>query len=197
MKIKAVVEETAMFGENLRMTREYLCNAGKNEMRIFDTVENIGFSTEQLMLNYHFNFGYPFVSEHTKVESATDTVLPQKDYMPKKGYEDFAVPTDGHPSLVYYHGVGESDDAFAEIINPEFPVMNGKVRMPVKVRLKWSSVDLPNMVHWKMPASGNYVLGIQPANCLVDGRVKEKENGTAIYLEPGRKMTYQLGLELE
>jgi hypothetical protein len=36
-----------------------------------------------------------------------------------------------------------------------------------------------------MAAEGEYVLGFEPANCLVEGRAKERERGTLQFLEPG------------
>ena len=47
-----------------------------------------------------------------------------------------------------------------------------------------------------MPASGVYALGIEPANCLVEGRAAERERGTLIFLEPGASVQYRLEVEI-
>jgi hypothetical protein len=48
-----------------------------------------------------------------------------------------------------------------------------------------------------MPGAGVHVLGIEPANCLVEGRAVERERGTLVILEPGEQRTYELQLSIE
>ena len=78
--------------------------------------------------------------------------------------------------------------------NPEFPINQEYV--PVTLRLSWGIETLPNLTEWKMPAAGVYALGIEPANCRVEGRVAERERGTLEMLEPGEKRTYYLEIEV-
>ena len=56
--------------------------------------------------------------------------------------------------------------------------------------------QLPILTHWKMMAEGEYVLGFEPGNCHVEGRLKEKEVfKTLQYLQSGE--IKQAGLEFE
>ena len=41
---------------------------------------------------------------------------------------------------------------------------------------------------------GVYVLGIEPANCHVEGRARERERGTLEFLPPGGKRNFYLEL---
>jgi hypothetical protein len=43
-----------------------------------------------------------------------------------------------------------------------------------------------------MNGEGTYVVGMEPANCLVEGRDKERESGTLQFLQPGEKREYEL-----
>jgi hypothetical protein len=196
MTIKGQMEETAMFGENIRLTRCYKSKAGENSITIIDEIENIGFSTQQLMLLYHFNFGFPFVDAKTTMHSDAKEIKPQLVDMPLKNYEQMQSPEQDYQQRVYYHEI-DGDVAKVEIINPEFPILNGKVSAPVKVTITWPTKNLPNLIHWKMPAAGNYVLGIEPSNCFVDGRIAERNNGTAVFIEAGQKIKYELKLMIE
>jgi hypothetical protein len=45
-----------------------------------------------------------------------------------------------------------------------------------------------------MLGQGTYVLGIEPANCHVEGRARERERETLEYLAPGDKKRFQLEL---
>lgn len=196
MIIKGQMDETAMFGENIRLNRCYKSKAGENSITIHDEIENIGFNSQQLMLLYHFNFGFPFVNAKTTMHSSANKVKPQLADMPLENYEQMQKPEHGYSSRVYYHKM-DGDFAKVEIINPAFPILNGKVPTPVKATITWPTKNLPNLVHWKMPAAGNYVLGIEPSNCFVDGRVEERNNGTAVFIEAGQKLVYELKLVIE
>ena len=39
---------------------------------------------------------------------------------------------------------------------------------------------------------GNYVFGLEPSNCGVEGRAKERERGALQYIEPGGRRHYEV-----
>ena len=43
-----------------------------------------------------------------------------------------------------------------------------------------------------MNGEGTYVIGLEPANCWVEGRAKEREQGTLQYIEPGGRRHYEV-----
>jgi len=47
-----------------------------------------------------------------------------------------------------------------------------------------------------MMGEGTYVLGMEPANCWVQGRAKERERGTLQFLDPGEERVFilQIGI---
>ena len=61
MTVSGTVEENAIFGENLRLTRIIRSRLGENRICVTDEVENVGFTETPLMLLYHCNFGFPLV----------------------------------------------------------------------------------------------------------------------------------------
>jgi hypothetical protein len=44
--------------------------------------------------------------------------------------------------------------------------------------------------------AGTYVVGLEPANCLVLGRAYERKAGTLQFLEPGEVRQYDLVLDV-
>ncbi|MCX6113197.1 MAG: DUF4432 family protein, partial [Proteobacteria bacterium] len=58
--------------------------------------------------------------------------------------------------------------------------------------VKYLKSQLPRFIEWKMNGEGAYVVGMEPANCLVEGRGKERANGTLQFLQPGEKREYNL-----
>jgi hypothetical protein len=62
--------------------------------------------------------------------------------------------------------------------------------------LKYDKGALPYFVQWKMPAEGTYVTGLEPANCLVEGRAKDRREGRLEVLRPGQTKVYDLEISL-
>ncbi|UCG23246.1 MAG: DUF4432 family protein, partial [Chloroflexota bacterium] len=83
----------------------------------------------------------------------------------------------------------------ASIHNPGFPTAGGD-RIPLTVSLTWSTKQLAKLVQWKMPGAGVHVLGIEPANCYVEGRATERASGDLQFLKPGEVRHYDLALEV-
>ena len=54
----------------------------------------------------------------------------------------------------------------------------------IAVYLKYNKNRLPVTTQWKCLASGDYALGIEPANCHVEGKDKERAQGTLREVAP-------------
>jgi Domain of unknown function (DUF4432) len=199
-EVSGVVEETAIFGSKLRLTRSISGRLGDNRVTINDRVENFGFQPAAHMMLYHFNFGFPLLGEHTEI------VLPEADseargsggaLLEKCGR--WEAPDASLEETVYYHLLRrEAADAegMAEVrvCNSSFPA--GGVSRPLAVTLRWSVDTLPNLVQWRMPGAGEHVLGLEPSNCRVEGRAEEEKHGGPLILQPGCSANYRLELNV-
>ncbi len=205
MRLSGTVEEGRIFGEPLRLTRTIRSRLGENTIAISDVVENVGFAETPHMILYHFNFGFPLMVEETEVEFPSVEVVARDEGTPVEGHDHWQEPEVGYAERVYYHeglhneaATGrEPDRASVTIRNPRFPVAGGSGEGPLSVRLTWETRNLPRLVQWKMPGAGVHVLGIEPANCYVEGRAAERERGTLVMLQPGESRSYNLSLEIE
>jgi hypothetical protein len=121
--------------------------------------------------------------------------------MPLRGYDAWQAPEAGYEERVYYHTDLQTEDrggrpwTHAAIRNPAFPTPLGSVDL--RVELGWCTDTLPQFVEWKMPGQGAHVLGIEPANCFVEGRDVERRRGTLVMLEPGESRHYALELRVD
>jgi hypothetical protein len=193
--VQGKVEETAIYGWNLRLTRFIQSQLGKNKIVIRDTVENAGFEPAPNMMLYHFNFGFPLLDEHTEISFPAGSVTPREANLPLKDLEKWQVPEPGCRERVYYRDklpTGADGTASATIRSPHFP-LTGR---PLNVCLAWKTDNLPVLVQWKMPGEGTHVLGIEPANCRLEGRAAERERGTLVTLAPGQMVEYNLELSI-
>lgn len=197
MRIRGVVEEASIFGTKLRLTREIHSRLGENRIQIHDIVENIGFKSCPHMILYHFNFGFPLMSERTETVFPSSKITTREDGYDLEEYCDWQAPVVGYHERVYYHEKLTIDsNGFSSVLirNPEFPLsMNGQTGM-LQVKLSWDQRSLPELVQWKMPGAGEHVMGIEPANCRVEGRVSERKRGKLELLQPGEQKHYKLEL---
>ncbi len=144
------------------------------------------------------------MDEDTEITFPSRHVKARDEGTPIEGYDAWQSPEHGYTERVYYHeelvtengAVPENEKACVIIRNPHFPRAGETGSLPVSVALTWDTSHLMRLVEWKMPAEGLYVLGIEPANCHVEGRVVERERGTLVMLEPGERVTYRLEIEI-
>ncbi|MFA4839042.1 MAG: DUF4432 family protein [Candidatus Neomarinimicrobiota bacterium] len=196
MTIKGCIRQSRIFGENITLTRTIQSKLGENRISIDDKVKNVEFAQTPHMLLYHFNFGFPLMTAETEIQFPSQKVVARDSDIPIENFNRWQEPQNDYRERVYYHEELETTNGTAAVVirQPHFPV--GNSTRPVTVRLSWQTENLPRLVQWKMPGEGIYVLGIEPANCLVEGRVAERNRGTLQILEPGESRHYALALEV-
>ncbi len=202
MVASGVLREAAFFGENLEIRRVVTAVGGSNAIVIEDTVTNLAFRREPYMHLYHFNFGWPLISEQVALRFPSAHVEPREASTPVYGYDTWSTPDPVYTERVYYHRdlstSREGDRVWAEatIEQPEFP-LGPKDTRPVRLRLRWTADTLPQLVQWKMAGAGMHVLGIEPGNCRVGGRATERAAGRLSFLEPGQSVSHRLEMTVE
>ena len=191
--VEGKVEETSIAGWNLRLTRKITSCLGKNEIVIHDVVENAGFEPAPHMMLYHFNFGFPLLDAETEIHFPSDNVIAREPDLPLEDLENWQSPQANYRERVYYHeNLSTETDGRTTVTlhNPHFPLKD----KPLTVQLTWEKKNLPILVQWKMPGEGTHVLGIEPANCHVEGRTTERQRGSLVMLGPGESLVYHLKL---
>lgn len=191
MWVQGKVRETRVFGENLVLTRRIWAKLGEPKLHIYDIIENEGFSETPLMLLYHINIGFPVADEEAELLAPSLEVRP-RDEEAEKGVESWSSlqpPTPGFKEQVFYHEMGcdEHDHVYVALVNRGFDGGRG-----IGVYVRYHKSQLPRFVQWKMMGEGLYVVGLEPANCLVEGRAAERERGTLRFIEPGGRRHFEM-----
>ncbi len=191
LELSGEARETGVFGENLLLTRKLKVIAGQNTIYLEDTVENRGFKTTEHMIIYHMNFGYPLVSEDSVFSSPTKKIIPVTAVAEKdiKNIEKITPPSPAYVERVY-HRLMQTDKKGFVAVN----LKNTRLKTGVKIRYDGRALD--NFIQWKMFGAGEYVMGLEPSNCYVWGRAKNREMGTLKYLKPGGKQTYKIEISV-
>ncbi|MGQ9607929.1 MAG: aldose 1-epimerase family protein [bacterium] len=191
MWVQGKIREASVFGENIILTRNIKAKLGKSKIYLHDIVENLGFEPVPHMILYHINGGFPAVDEDSLLISTSKDVKPRDDEakIDAEHYYKFQAPTPGFKERVYYHDmlVDKEGYAYASLVNKKFNDGQG-----FGFYVKYLKSQLPRFIEWKMNGEGTYVVGMEPANCLVEGRDKERKNGTLQFLDPGEKREYKL-----
>lgn len=188
LEITGQLREASALGENLLLTRTIRAKWGESRLWLRDVVENQGLEPAPHMILYHFNFGFPLLGPEAKLEIDAEATAP-RDADAEAGltaWSRLEAPRVGYREQVFYHKVRPREGGrWAEV-----RLLNRAAGLGAYVR--YDVTQLPVLVQWKMMAAGAYVLGIEPANCHVEGRVRERERGTLVMLAPGEKREYDL-----
>jgi len=185
------VREACVYGANMVMRRSITATLGESRFFIHDTVTNEGFEKTPHMILYHINTGFPVMDETSELISPTKQAVP-RDEIAAEGAKDFAKfhePKRGYREKVYAHDMGTDSKGKVTVglANPEFDNGNG-----FGLYVSYLKRELPSYTEWKMMGQGNYVVGIEPANCGVTGRDKSRESGELVVLKPGESREYHV-----
>jgi hypothetical protein len=195
--VEGTVHETAVFGENLALKRRIWTKLDEPRIWIEDYVENMGFQPAPHMFLQHINLGFPLVDAATRLELPSCQAIP-RDKAAEPGLDnrcEFQTPAPSYQEQVFYHekiAAGADGRAAVGLVNPAFD--NGR---GLALAVYFKPEEYPIFVEWKMMGEGMYVVGLEPANCHVEGRRRERERGTLQVLQPGEVRKYFLEFEFK
>ena len=185
---EGVVQQSAVFGEDLHLIRRIEADVGGNEIRLRDRVVNHGFSRTPHMFFYHVNVGYPLLDEGARyLAPITDVVWAAHagaTYQAQQvGYRTMAAPRIGFSEQVWQHELRA--DAKGEV-----PVALVNDRLGLGFELVTRKDQLPCMYQWQNFQAGEYALGIEPSTHHALGNLAARERGEMIWLEHDESRSY-------
>jgi hypothetical protein len=192
IEISGEVRQTRVFGENLVLRRRITTRLGSSAIRIADVVTNEGFAPHPHMILYHFNLGFPLLSEDAQllVDAAETTPRDPEAAAGAAAWMRFQPPTPGYQEQVFLHQP-RADEAGKVLVEVRNPVLG------LGLRLRYDSASLPYLLEWKMMGEGMYVLGVEPANSgVMEGRAAARAADALPLLEPGESRAYELIVEI-
>ncbi len=186
--ITGTMRDSALAGHQLDLERTVFFPAHGKEITISDTVINREALPQEYMMLYHFNLGYPLLTPGCRVVKGKGT-----GFNKHKGgdipadWNQCTEPADKkEEDLFCFQNTADKDGfAYAALINDE---------LGLGCYVKYSLDTLPLLMHWKCMCSQDYVVGLEPSNSYIMGRVKERENGTLPQLEGYGSVKFQVGV---
>lgn len=192
LKIEGDIRVSRVFGKNLLMTRTIRTAMGDNAIEIEDTVTNEGFRKTPFMLLYHMNFGYPLVNDSSFLEAVEHKVTPQ-NAIAAAGFREWRfaeAPTEDFAEQVFYHEIPADENGMASI-----SMINKEEKL--KLTVSYRTAELPYLVQWKMMGQGEYVMGLEPANCFPEGQENFEKRGLLKLLAPGESVSTKVRVAIE
>jgi len=181
------VKEAQLHGESLVLTRTVESCLGSNSLIIADNIENQARYSIPLMLLYHINIGYPILDENSRFILNSRNIEANDEFSKKliDKFDSFTSPVLGKKENVYFYDLKTDKDGQTTVA-----VVND--RLEIGVYVKFNKTELPEFTEWKMMGESEYVLGLEPGNCLPIGRKESKGNGSLEYLEPYERKNVSL-----
>jgi len=190
IELRGKVRQSSVFGENLTLTRRITTELGTKKLFIKDVIENCGFNSQPFMLLYHCNFGYPLVSEGTKLIQPK-TKVKARDKTAEKGIEEYNIfqqPTHNYQEQVFYHDIDSDEEGmtYACLFNEKLSTSG------IGAYVRFNKNQLNYFSEWKQMGEGDYVVGLEPSTWYPEGRAKAHKRGELKYIEPGELKIFEL-----
>jgi len=191
LSITGAMRETVLFGENLILTRTVWTKLGERRFWLRDVVTNDGFRKCGLMILYHCNIGWPALDAGSELISPSRFVAPRDAHAAdgQNRWNKMDAPAHGYAEKVYYHDMtpGHDGTVTAALVNSAFARGEG-----FGVYVKFNKKELPRFTQWKMLGEQDYVVGLEPCNCGVEGRAIDEKLGLLETIRPGERRTFHL-----
>jgi hypothetical protein len=138
------------------------------------------------MILYHLNYGYPFLDENIEINLPAESSSPRNDYSAAEfdAWNKFDAPRHGIDEFCYYHKLKTDARGWAG-----YSLYNPNLKKGLSV--SYDAAPLDYFIQWKMPGEGDYVLGLEPANCDGESRKTAREKGILKFIEPQEEIKYQ------
>ena len=190
-ELRGVMRDCCPAGENLVLTRTIRTAWEDPCIRVHDVVCNGGRTAALHMILYHFNLGFPLLSEQTQILLPTKLVTPRdrEAAAHPNDWNKLHPPLDDFPEMCYYHEL-KSDAAGKTFVAAFEPYLG------VGVAIHFDRTVLDHFVQWRQLTAGYYAIGLEPCNATIDGVQDAVENGSAKWLGPGETVTYDLTIEI-
>ncbi len=189
IEVSGEISETNVFGENLVIRRSYRVSSAHNTIELQDQITNYGSTAQQIMLLYHMNWGFPFITPASSLElNPAKVVVRGEDQSELNQWGAFLEPTQDYSERVYFFDLKPDDDGQV------FYQLENKT-LKKGVRVSWNKAQLPLFTEWKMMGKGDYVLGLEPGSTLPIGRKGTRDRGEAEYIESSE--TKEVSLKIQ
>jgi hypothetical protein len=188
LELSGTVHEAELFGAQLQVQRRMTLRLGVPTVTIRDRITNIGDRPADLMMLYHVNVGFPLVRNGARLSTPhmAKGVLPRDKAAAAglRAWNMYADPTPDYPEQVFFHQLQQVSGRTSIVLAND----------SLSIKLAWLTADLPYFTQWKNTRQGSYVCGIEPGNCIPEGRNRARSAGRLRTLDPSQQVEHRLDI---
>lgn len=188
---EGVVQQSAVFGEDLQLVRRIEAKVGSSEFVLKDRVVNHGFYRTPHMYLYHINLGHPVLAKGSRyLAPVRQTVWAAhaEDYRRQEvGYRNLPGPKSSFHEQVWQHEMAADAEGKVPVavVNDAFDDGRG-----IGFMVETNKSEFPCQYEWQNFQEGQYAIGIEPSTNHVMGKSFARERGELIWLEHGDERDY-------
>jgi hypothetical protein len=187
---EGIIQQAAVFGENLHLVRRIEADVGGAEIRVRDRVINQGFMPTPHMIFYHVNVSYPLLDEGSRYVAPISDVIwashAGAEYASQNaGYKVAIGPQQSFREQVWQHELAADG-------NGDVPVAIINDRLGLGFEVITSKAQLPCAYVWQNYQAGQYALGIEPSTNHALGETFARERNELIWLEHSDVRSYDV-----
>lgn len=180
----------ALGKEKIRVFRTVFSPLSSSSVTITDRIENYGFTESPLTILYHTNWGYPFLTEKTKVYVDASGMECYDGYSAACAADVLKVspPDPDSKEKNYFHTMNfKGGFAHAAIVNPGLNNLGALLTF---------NSELKYLTHCKVENPVDYLVALEPCNTLCLGRAEIERRGILPRILPGETKIMSLRIEL-
>jgi hypothetical protein len=187
---EGVMQQAAVFGEDLHLIRRIEAKVGSSEFTLHDQVLNHGFYRSPHMFLYHINLGWPVLAAGSEYRAPVRHTIwaSHADALNKQGvgYRLQSAPVANFHEQVFEHAMLADEDGRIPValINHKFEGRGLGFMVEVNRR------EFPFQFQWQNYHSGHYAIGLEPSTNHVLGKRFAEERKELIWLEHGESRSY-------
>jgi Domain of unknown function (DUF4432) len=182
--LRGVVDESLMFGPQLRLTSEISTEIGQPALSLDDTVTNLSDVPQEMESLYHANFGPPVLGPGAQFVAPVKKVAPRDSRAAEgemAGWNVYTGPhASGYTEQVYLMELYADDDGMTEALLKSADGTKGAL-------VSFNVRQLPFMTLWKneAPSKSGYVTGLEPGTSFPFPKPMERAAGRIPKLKGG------------
>ena len=181
------MRERDPFNCHMVLDRVIVASSGKHRIIVKDRVENIGFCASPFLILYHFNIGYPLVSEDSKIITSAHRILDLR-HAASAWNSHLTGPSDQADPTMHQHLMTDNPDTLSMI-----GIVNE--RLKIGLALTYQASRLPVTLQYTSARAGEYFVALEPANSLYNYQDALVHNALPM-LEPGEIWEQEIELSI-
>ena len=189
--LRGTVDETLMFGPQLRLTAEISTEIGKPVLTFDDTVTNLADAPQEMESLYHVNFGPPLLGAGAHFVAPIKKVAPRDLRAAEGGMT-------GWNSYTGPHQPGYTEQVYLmELYADDAGLTDALLKSPDGTKgalLSFNVHELPFLTLWKneAPSKTGYVTGLEPGTSFPYPKPIERMAGRVPKLKGGESYRTQV-----